>query len=102
MRSTVIVRLTGLAVILAAAAISSDATADDIPCMAINDRHFAELRRIPEVTGSSVGYSTDDPSRLVIKVHVRPGASDAVKRGLPTQLDGAPVEVSEQGPSHRN
>ena len=70
--------------------------------MAINDRHFAELRRTPEVTGSSVGYSTDDPSRLVIKVHVRPGTSDAVKRGLPTQLEGAPVEVSEQGPSHRN
>jgi hypothetical protein len=61
----------------------------------IQGRH-PDILKGPGVTGMGVGRSETDPTKIVIRVYVQRGASEQRKRSLPTDLEGAPVEVIER------
>ena len=64
----------------------------------VQRRHASEILNLPGVHGAQVGASRHDPHRLVIILLVAPGTSDEVKRGLPAEFEGAPVEILEKAP----
>jgi hypothetical protein len=75
----------------AATALSARSTADLTAAMKIQDSHTPDLMRIPGVVGTGTGASAD--GRAVLLVLTR---AEGV-RGLPSNLDGVPVEVRVVG-----
>jgi hypothetical protein len=69
---------------------------EEVHCMkaeAALERHQARLMSIPGVEGVGIGGSEDSP---VIVVMVRKGGA-AVRKTLPTQVEGYPVKVEVTG-----
>jgi hypothetical protein len=56
----------------------------------ILERHRGRLLQIQGVIGIAVGVSGDDPNRRCIVVY---GDRDEPPSGLPTELEGYPVEL---------
>jgi hypothetical protein len=82
--------------ILSATGIAADGSEDLArQYIAIQERH-SDILAIPGVVGSGVARSKEDPTKLVIRVYVKRGIGDERKRSLPTELEGAPVEVIEE------
>ncbi len=65
---------------------------------AIRDRHRAEIMALPGVVGLGVGTSSQDPSKVVITVHVQK-ATPALREAIAARLENAPVEIREAGES---
>ena len=60
----------------------------------VKDRHEADLRALPNVTGVGVGPSSSG-SGLAIKLYIDPAADGS---DLPTELDGHPIEIERLAP----
>lgn len=88
------------AVLSLGSGVRADASADALLAgyLRTQERHLTELLRLPGVTGTGVGMSEREPGRLVIRLYVDPGTSEHAKHRLPTEIDGAPVEVIENPP----
>ncbi len=60
----------------------------------VKDRHEADLRALPNVTGVGVGPSSSG-SGMAIKLYIDPAADGG---DLPTELYGHPVEIERLAP----
>jgi hypothetical protein len=96
-RAIVLLTVAGMLALSRGAPVAMD-RGDEARYSDIQRRHQAEILKMPGVIGAGVGLSQTAPDRPVIRLFVRPGTSQAVKDGLPKEIEGAPVEVIEQEP----
>ena len=64
----------------------------------IQRQHQDDLLAVPGVTGTGVGMSEKTRGVPVIRVYADPGNGTSVSGQVPSNLDGAPVEVVERVP----
>jgi hypothetical protein len=60
----------------------------------VKDRSTAILMRLPNAVGAGVGLSNTGSRQVVIRLMVSK-ITDAVKRAVPSKLEGIPIEVDE-------
>ena len=58
----------------------------------VADRHRADLLKIPHVTGVIAETNNDNEAGLLVEID-DPENTDDVSRGLPSQIEGFPVQV---------
>jgi hypothetical protein len=58
----------------------------------VADRHRADLLKIPHVTGVIAETNNDNEAGLLVEID-DPETIDDVSRGLPSQIEGFPVQV---------
>jgi hypothetical protein len=58
----------------------------------VADRHRADLMKIPHVTGVIAETNNDNEAGLLVEID-DPETTDDVSRGLPSQIEGFPVQV---------
>jgi hypothetical protein len=62
----------------------------------VKERYADMLMRMPNVVGTGVGLSSTGSRQVVIKLLVKEKASDELRRVVPPNLAGIPVEIIDQ------